>query len=124
MAQAHSAHEYTKAKSMQMQSIVASLLKFRVDGMQKICKACQMGKQARHAFPCNAEVSNRALEPIHFDVWTTKVASLSGCHYYVSFIDDHTRKVWVYFMIRSDGGGENFSKEFSDYLKEQGFQRK
>ena len=119
--------------------------------MQKVCEACQMGKQARHAFPRNAKVSNRTFEVIHSDVWTTKVASLGGCHYYVSFIDDHTRKVWVYFMkhksevfshfkafkamvekekgmqikvLRSDGGGEYFSEEFSDYLKEQGIQRK
>ena len=136
-----------RLKSMQTKSIVTGLPKFRVDGMQKVCEACQMGKQARHAFPCNAEVSNRALEVIHSDVWTTKVASLGGCHYYVSFIDDHTRKVWVYFMkhksevfshfkafkamvekekgmqikvLRFDGGGEYFSKEFNDYLKEQG----
>ena len=85
-------------KSMQTQSIVAGLLKFRVDGMQKVCEACQMGKQARHAFPHNVEVSNRKFGVIHLDVWTTKVASLGGCYYYVSFIDNHTRKVWVYFM--------------------------
>jgi transposase InsO family protein len=69
----------------------------------------------------------------------------------VSFIDDHTRKVWVYFMkhkgevfqhflnfkamvekekgvsikcLRSDGGGKYFSNEFSEYLKEHGIQRK
>ncbi len=69
----------------------------------------------------------------------------------MSFIDDHTRKVWVYLMkhkgeafqhflnfkamvekekgvsikcLRSDGGGEYFSKEFSEYLKEHGIQRK
>ena len=23
---------------------------------------------------------------------------MHGCKYYVSFIDDHTQKVWVYFM--------------------------
>ncbi len=61
--------------------------------------------------------------------------------------DDHTMKVWVYFMkhkgevfqhflnfkamvekekgvsikcLRSDGGGEYFSNEFSEYLKEHG----
>ena len=133
-----------RLKSMQTESIVAGLPKFRVNGMQKVCEACQMGKQARYAFPRNAEVSNRALEVIHSDVWTTKAASLGGCHYYVSFIDDHTRKVWVYLfshfkgfkamvekekgmqikVLRSDGGGEYFSEEFSDYLKEQGIQRK
>ena len=91
------------------------------------------------------KVSNRALEVIHSDVWTTKAASLCGYHYYVSFIDDQTRKVWAYFMkhkseafshfkafksmvetkkgmhikkMRSNGGGEYFSDEFSNYLKE------
>ena len=66
--------------------------------MQKVCEACQMSKQAKHTFPRNVEVSNRTLEVIHLDVWTTKATSLSGRYYYVSFIDDHTRKVWVYFM--------------------------
>ncbi len=69
----------------------------------------------------------------------------------MSFIDDHTRKVWVNFMkhkgemfqhflnfkamvekekgvnikcLRSDGGGEYFSNEFSEYLREQEIQRK
>jgi len=69
----------------------------------------------------------------------------------MSFIDDHTRKVWVYFMkhkgevfqhflnfkamvekekgvsikhLRSNGRGEYFSNEFSEYLKEHGIQRK
>jgi len=88
---------------------------------------------------------------IHSDVWTTKTESIGGCKYYVSFIDDHTRKVWVYFMkhegevfqqflnfkamvekdkgvsikcLRSDGGGEYLSNEFSEYLKEHRIQRK
>ncbi len=69
----------------------------------------------------------------------------------MSSINDHTRKVWVYFMkhkgevfqhflnfkamvkkekgvsikcLRSDGGVEYFSNEFSEYLKEHGIQRK
>jgi hypothetical protein len=71
----------------------------------------------------------------------------------VSFIDDHTRKVWVYFMkhkgevfqhflnfkamvekekekgvsikcLRFDGRGEYFSNEFNEYLKEHRIQRK
>jgi hypothetical protein len=88
---------------------------------------------------------------IHLDVWTTKIESIGGCTYYVSFIDDHIRKVWVYFMkhkgevfqhffnfktmvekekgvsikcLRSDGRGEYFSNELSEYLKEHGIQRK
>jgi hypothetical protein len=88
---------------------------------------------------------------IHSYVWTTKTKSIRGCKYYVNFIDDHTRKVWVYFMkhkgevfqhflnfkamvekekgvsikcLRFNGGGKYFSNEFSEYLKEHGIQRK
>ncbi len=109
-------------------------------------------KQAKHPFLVQTtHVSSKPLEMIHSDVWTTKTESIGGCKYYVNFIDDHTRKVWVYFMkhkgevfqhflnfktmvekekgvsikcLRSDGGGEYFSKEFSEYLKEHGIQRK
>jgi hypothetical protein len=35
---------------------------------------------------------------IHLDVWSMKMESIGKCRYYVNFIDDHTRKVWVYFM--------------------------
>ena len=66
--------------------------------MQKVCETSQMGKKNKNAFPRNAEVSNKALEVIHLDLWTTKPTSLGGCHYYVSFIDDCTKKIWVYFM--------------------------
>jgi transposase InsO family protein len=79
-----------------------------------------------------------------------KTKFIGGCKYYVSFIDDRI-KVWVYFMkhqgemfqhflkfkamvekekgvsikcLRSDAGGEYFSNEFSEYLKEHGIQRK
>ena len=43
-----------RLKSKQTQSIVVGLPKFRVDGMQKLCEACQIGKHAIHAFPHNA----------------------------------------------------------------------
>jgi len=35
---------------------------------------------------------------IHSYVWTTNTKSIGGCKYYVNFIDDHIKKVWVYFM--------------------------
>jgi hypothetical protein len=80
-----------------------------------------------------------------------KTESIGGCKYYVSFIDDHTRKLWIYFMkhkgevfqhflnfkamaekekgvsikcLRFDGGGKYFLNEFSEYLKEHEIQRK
>ena len=80
----------------------------------------------------------------------TRTASLAGSSYYVSFINDHTRKVWLYCMkaksevfqhfkhfkaiveketrmyikcLRLDGGGEYFPNEFSRFLDDQGIKR-
>ena len=136
---------------MQSKGVVTGLPTFRVDGMQKICEACQFGKQARGAFPHDRNVSRNILDVIHSDVWgPAKTTTMGGCRYYVTFIDDHTRKVWVYFMkeksevfshflnfkamvekqtgfhikcLRSDGGGEYFSNEFSDFLLKNGIRK-
>ena len=79
--------------------LFTGLPKFKVDGMHRVCEACQFGKQTRNAFPYDRNVSKRALDVVHSDVWgPTKMTSIGGYRYYVSFIDDHTRKVWVYFM--------------------------
>ena len=127
------------------------LPKFKVDNMQKICEACQFGKQARNVFLHDRNVSKNVLDDVHSDVWgPAKTMSMGGYMYYVTFIDDHTRKTWVYFMkeksevfshfqhfktlaekqigmqvkcIRLDGGGEYFSNEFSYYLQKNGIRR-
>ena len=88
-----------RLKAMQSKEIVTRLPKFKVDNMKKICEACQFGKQARNAFPHDRNVSKNVLDVVHSDVWgPAKIVSMGGCRYYVTFIDDHTRKTWVYFM--------------------------
>ena len=77
--------------------------------------------------------------------------SLGGALYFVTFIDDATRKVWVFAImksknevlmyfkkfiasvetqsnmkvksLRSDNGGEYISKEFSNFCKQRGIKR-
>ena len=45
------------------------------------------------------ENKREKLELVHTNVWgPAQVSSLGGSHYYVTFIDDATRKVWVYFL--------------------------
>ena len=84
---------------MQSKEIVIGLPKFKVEGMQKICEACQFGKQARGVFPHDKNLSKNIFDVVHTDVWgPAKTATMGGCRNYVTFIDDHTRKVWVYFM--------------------------
>ncbi|MCO5596683.1 hypothetical protein L7F22_050751 [Adiantum nelumboides] len=88
-----------RLKTMQSQELVTGLPVFKVTDMQKLCEACQFGKQAKAAFPHDKHVSKNVLELVNSDVWgLAKTASMGGCRFYVTFIDDHTRKVWVYFM--------------------------
>jgi len=42
------------------------------------------------------------LELVHVDIWSpTKTASLEGHWYFVSVVDDYSRRYWVYPMRQS-----------------------
>ncbi len=86
-------------KLMKKQNLIGGLPKFGIEEvMSKVYETCQLGKQTRHPFPIQTtNVSSKPLKMIHLDVWTTKIKSIEGCKYYMNFIDDHTKKVWVYF---------------------------
>ena len=46
------------------------------------------------------EKKNEKLKVVHTNLLgPAQVSFLGGSHYYVTFIDDATRKVWVYFLI-------------------------
>jgi hypothetical protein len=46
-----------------------------------------------------SHTSKGVLDYVHSDVWgPVAVPSNGDAHYFVSFIDDFSRKVWVYFM--------------------------
>ena len=67
--------------------------------MHKVCETCQFEKQSKASFPHNKHVSKFVLKIVHSHVWgPAKAASMGGYRFYVTFIDDHIRKVWVYFM--------------------------
>ena len=51
------------------------------------------------------------LELVHTDVWgPSPVTSLGGSRYYVTFIDDSSRKSWVYFLKNKSDVSETFKK--------------
>ena len=57
------------------------------------------------------------LDIIHLDICRPmQTNSLSGYVYYASFIDDYSRKSWIYFLKKKDEVFERF-KEFK-YLVE------
>jgi hypothetical protein len=57
------------------------------------------------------EKKNERLELVHTDVWgPTQISSLGGSHYYVTFIDDATRKTWVYCIRQKSDVFDTFEK--------------
>jgi hypothetical protein len=56
---------------------------------QELCKGCALGKYTKTAFPSSDNRASSILDLIHSDVCgPMSSASLSGCLYYVIFIDD------------------------------------
>jgi len=71
------------------------------------------------SFPSGATRENGILELVHIDVFgPVTVPSLSGSLYYVSFIDDFSRKTWIYFLRKKSEVFEKF-KEFKALVENQ-----
>ena len=73
-----------------------------------VCKGCAKGKNTKKTFPSSERKAKGISKVIHFDVCGPMSSNtLSGYVYYVSFIDEFSRKTWIYFMKNKD---EVFSK--------------
>ena len=58
-----------------------------------------MGKQNIVNFNKIEHTNTRKLDYIHSDVWgPAPVNFQGGARYFINFIDDFTRKTWVYFL--------------------------
>jgi hypothetical protein len=63
------------------------------------CEHCLYGKQNQVRFPSGATRAEGILQLVHSDVFgPVSVPSLGKSMYYVSFIDDFSRKTWTYFL--------------------------
>ncbi|RVW33033.1 Retrovirus-related Pol polyprotein from transposon TNT 1-94 [Vitis vinifera] len=97
-------------------------------GKLKFCETCVMGKQRRVKFSMGSHTTNGVLEYIHSDLWgPSPVESHSGCRYYVTFIDDFSRKVWVYFLKAKDEVFGKFKEwktmDFDEFCRKEGIVR-
>ena len=64
-----------------------------------VCKFCIIGRQRRVTFSISQHKKRGLLDLMHTDVWGhSPVASVRGAKYYATFIDDFSRKVWVFFL--------------------------
>jgi hypothetical protein len=64
------------------------------------CEHCVTSKHHRLKFGTSTIKSKCILDLIHSDVWQAPVVSLGGARYFVSFIDDFSRRCWVYPIRR------------------------
>ena len=68
-------------------------------GKLDFCEHCVFGKQKKVSFSIAKHRTQGILDYIHFDLWgPSRVPSFGGKHYMLAFVDDFSRKVWVYFL--------------------------
>ncbi|KAE8715770.1 hypothetical protein F3Y22_tig00110160pilonHSYRG00432 [Hibiscus syriacus] len=73
------------------------------------CKYCVLGKQTKVRFKTAKHTTQGILDYVHSDVWgPSTTSSLGGSRYYVTFIDDFSWKVWVYFLKQKSEVFEKF----------------
>ncbi|KAH9647728.1 hypothetical protein KPL70_025300 [Citrus sinensis] len=114
------------------------------------CEHCVTSKQHILKFSRSIARSKCILDLIHSDVWESPDISMGGAKYIVTFIDDYSRRCWVYpikkksdvFLVfkeykarvelesekmikslRTDNGGEYTDGEFLAFCKQEGIQR-
>ncbi|KAL4324380.1 hypothetical protein GQ457_11G032480 [Hibiscus cannabinus] len=77
------------------------------------CIHCLAGKQHKVSFRRGNHPHRRkyVLDLVHTDVCSMNEKSMGGALYFVTFIDDHSRKVWIYLLKTKDQVLEAF-KEF------------
>ena len=78
----------------------------------KICDACQFGKQVRNSFKSKNSVStSRSLELLHIDLFgPMDVLSIGGKSYGFFVVDDYSKFAWVYFLAHKDEALHTFIK--------------
>jgi hypothetical protein len=85
-----------------LREIVTGLPKFSIE-KHGVCRGCTLGKHAKAAFPSSKHRSKEILDLVHSDVCgPMSVESITRSMYYVSFIDDFSRKTWIYFLKTKD----------------------
>jgi hypothetical protein len=72
------------------------------------CKGCTLGKYVKSTFHEKENCASVILERIHADVCGSfSVSSTKKHRHYVIFVDEFSRKCWIFFMQKKD---QTFSK--------------
>ena len=73
------------------------------------CEICEMSKHTRNTYPVQPYKPSHPFSLIHSDVWgPSRVNTITGSRWFVTFIDDHTRVTWVFLMKEKSEVGKIF----------------
>ena len=73
------------------------------------CEHCIRGKQHRLSFQLGSHKSKAILEYIHADLWgPEKIATQGGNSYFLSLVDDYSRKVWTFLLKKKSDAYDKF----------------
>ena len=91
-----------------------------IEPLKKTCESCIFAKQHREKFPVGKSYrENNPLEIVHSDLCEPmQTTSLSGKLYFLTFIDDFKRKVWVYF-VKCKSDVFSIFKEFKENFEKR-----
>ena len=83
-----------------------------IEHPNQLCTGCLHGKQSRKSFPKEASTrATKSLQLVHTDVCgPIKPSSLGKSNYFFLFIDDFSRKTWVYFLKQKSEAFGAFKK--------------
>lgn len=85
------------------------LLNGRKLGKMGFCEDCIYGKATRVKFSSSVYKTREILNYVHSDLWgPSKTESFGGGRYFISIIDDCSRKVWVYILKSKDQAFQKF----------------
>ena len=88
------AHETWALQTLVNQGV----LKGPTTGKIDFCELCIFGKQKNVKFCTAIHQTKGILDYVHTDVWGPTKVSLGGKRWFVTFIDDYSRRVWMHPM--------------------------
>ena len=81
-----------------------------VEKLERVCEACIFYKQHREIFPFGKSYrAHTPLEIVHSNICRpVETSSMGGCNYFLTFIDDFTRKTLVSFLKNKSNASSCF----------------
>ncbi|CAN0925281.1 Retrovirus-related Pol polyprotein from transposon TNT 1-94 [Linum grandiflorum] len=84
-----------------------------------VCEPCQLGKSRRLPFPSIHSNSSKPFDLVYSDVWgPAPCLSLNGYRYFLVFVDDCTKFIWIYFLTQKSEVLE-FVRRFHSMIRTQ-----